>query len=111
MGSGNYSVTLGDSLNTKVNLWGKLTLTNSATASATYGTATLSSGTVTVSTTRVTSTSLIWVQYNGSVSTISSVLTTPTITNGVSFVITAITPGSTSTATTDNNVVKWWIIN
>jgi hypothetical protein len=77
------------------------------------GTATLSSGTVTVNNTRVTASSLIMVRYlsGTAVSTTSSILTVPTITAGTSFVITALTPGSTTTASTDNNQVQWWIIN
>jgi hypothetical protein len=87
----------------------KVTITTGTNASA--GTATLSSGTVTVNTTAVTASSLIFVQYSGSPATVSSVLTVPTKTAGTSFVITALTPGTTTTATTDANVVQWWIIN
>lgn len=88
---------------------GKLSIATGTNASV--GTATLVAGTVTVSTTAALTGSQIWVSYNGAVSTVSSILTVPTITNGTSFVITALTPGTTTTATTDTNVVKWWIIN
>jgi hypothetical protein len=83
-----------------------LTGTNAST-----GTANLTAGTVTISTTAVTSNSLVWVQYHGNTGMATSVLTVPTITDGTSFVINAITAGATTVNMTDTNTVKWWIIN
>jgi hypothetical protein len=80
-------------------------------SNASTGTATLTAGTVTISTTAVTSNSLVWVQYHGNTGMATSVLTVPTITNGTSFVINAITAGATTVNMTDTNTVKWWIIN
>ena len=80
-------------------------------SNASVGTATLAAGTITINTSAVTANSLIFVGYQGAPTTVTSVLTVPTITAGTSFVITALTAGGTATAITDNNLVKWWIIN
>lgn len=90
----------------------KLSVTTGTNKSA--GTATLSSGTVTVSTTQVTSSSLIWVQYQAggtlSGATLTRNIRVSTITAGTSFVVVAETaPGTTNTS--DNSPIQWWIIN
>jgi len=77
------------------------------------GTATLSSGTVTVSNTQVTANSKIevWLNSGATPSTVTSIYVVTTLTAGTSFVITAYTPGTAATATTDNNVVYYKITN
>lgn len=96
-------------LNGNVSISNKLNIASGANLS--LNTTTLSSGTVTISNTSVTASSKIWVQYYGAPSTVSSILTVPTITAGTSFVVTALTPGTVTTATTDNNVIQYWITN
>jgi len=78
---------------------------------ASVGTAVLVAGNVTVNTTAVTTDSLIYVDYHGSATISTSVLTYHSIISGTSFVITAITAGTATTNTADTNTVKWLIIN
>lgn len=81
-------------------------------SNASIGTATLSSGTVTISTSAVSSSSIIFVNYNTPSGTLGSGLSTPvgSIVNGSSFVIRSLTSAG-AVNTSDNSTVNWWIVN
>jgi hypothetical protein len=79
----------------------KIKITTGSNASV--GTGTLSGGTVTVSTTAVSASSLIFIQYTGSL-TNSGQLTISAKSAGTSFTV-------TSTNASDANTFNWWIIN
>ena len=81
---------------------------------ASLGTATLVAGQVTVNTTAVKTGSQVWIQYSQMSGTgTTSILTTSSITDSTSFSVNAITAGSAlnSTNSSDNNQIKWLIIN
>lgn len=80
-----------------------------------FGSVTLTAGTATVSTTAVTTNSLIyiWRQSIGATGAAAlGALSVGTITNGVSFVVSALDPAdATSAQATDVSVVGWMIVN
>jgi hypothetical protein len=83
-----------------------------AGSNASVGSATLSSGVITISTTAVDSSSLIFVTYDTPSGTLGSGLSAPasSITAGTSFLIESLTSSGTVN-TSDNSIVRWWIIN
>lgn len=100
-----------------LNLTSGSTITMTTTGSNNAaGTATLSSGTVTVSTSAVKTGDIVRINYTSGtalsigVGNVSTMFTVPTITNGTSFVITALTVTGT-TNTTDNSSVQWTLIH
>ena len=113
--SSNLTVTGSTTFNGNVTYSLGKTISIGTGTNAIAGTATLSSGTVTISTTRVTASSIIWVQYQsgqalslgaGAIST----LRVSAQTAGTSFVIVGDTTAGV-TNITDNSPVQWWIVN